>query len=72
MGVSDGSFKNKFGTACWIFLNESGSERIVGLSEVLGFSDEHDAHRSKLAALYVLTVAVKILKKIGGVEKDGI
>ena len=35
VGVSDGSFQHKFGTACWIIENEEGTERIVGLIDVL-------------------------------------
>ena len=31
VGVSDGSFKLKFGTACWIIEDGVGTERIIGL-----------------------------------------
>ena len=50
--VSDGSFQMKFGIACWIIDKKCGSERIVGLIDVPGCSDEHDAYRSELAGLY--------------------
>ena len=72
IGVSDGSFKDNFGTACWILENASGTERIVGLVEVPGFSDEHDAYRSELAGLYGLILAVKLIVTIGSISSGSI
>ena len=45
-------------------------ERTVGLVEVHGYDDEHDAYRSELSGLFGLVVAVNILQKIGDVN-DG-
>ena len=41
--VSDISFKDDFSTACWILDNAEATERIIGLVDVPGYSDEHDA-----------------------------
>ena len=68
IGVSDGSFKDKLGTACWILEDASGSERIVGLVEVPGHDDEHDAYRSELAGLFGLVIAVNTLLEIGKIS----
>ena len=58
VGVSDGSFKEIFGTACWILENSTGTERIVGLIGVSGHDDEHGAYRNELAGLYGIAMAV--------------
>ena len=72
IGVSDGSFKSRFGTACYIIENETGDERIVGLIDVPGFSDEHDAYRSELAGLLGLVMVTDILTKLGDVDEGGL
>ena len=72
VGVSDGSFQHKFGTACFIIENKEGTERIVGLIDVPGFSDEHDAYRSELAGLYGLVRATMMLQDIGKLKGGGI
>ena len=61
VGVSDGSFKDEYGTACWIMEDAQGLERIVGLCEVPGFCDEQDAYRSELTGIYALILVVKLL-----------
>ena len=71
VGVSDGSFQHKFGTACFIIENKEGTERIVGLIDVPGFSDEHDAYRSELAGLYGLVRVTTMLQEIGQVKGGG-
>ena len=68
VGVSDGSYKDNFGTACWILENNTGTERIVGLIDVPGHDDEHDAYRSEIAGLYGIVMAVNMLMKIGNIS----
>ena len=68
VGVSNGHFKLKFGTACWIIEDGAGTERIIGLIDVPGTSDEHDAYRSEMAGLYGIGKAVNILEAIGKIE----
>ena len=72
VGVSDGSFKNKRGTDCWMIETRDGSERIVGLTEVPGQNDEHDAYRSELVCLFSLVVVVKTLTSLGEIRNAGI
>ena len=68
--VSDGSFKVKLSTVCWIMDDKDGIERIVGLVEVHGYDDKHGAYRSELAGLFGQMVVVNILQKVGDVN-DG-
>ena len=72
LGVSDGSFQHKFGTACWIIENALGTERIIGLIDVPASSDDHDAYRSELAGLYGILRISTLLEKIGNIEKGSI
>ena len=68
VGFSDGSFKQKFRTACWILENPTGTELIVGIIDVPGHDDEHNAYRSELAGLYGIVTAFEILVKIGNIS----
>ena len=43
VAVSDESFKDKFGMACWILENGLETEKIVGLIDVPGYNNEHNA-----------------------------
>ena len=36
VAVSDRSFKEEFGTACWIIENGIGTEKIIGLIDIPG------------------------------------
>ena len=72
VGVSGGSFQHNIGTACWIIENGAGTERIIGLIDVPGNIDEHDAYRSELAGLYGIGKAVSLLEDIGHIESGKI
>jgi len=52
IAVSDGSFKDKFGTAACIFQDESGAGRFVVLNVAPGGPDDQGAYRSELSGLY--------------------
>lgn len=67
--VSDGSFQNSFGTACWILENGTETERIIGLIDVPGTRDEHNAYRSELAGLYGIGKTISMLEVIGNIER---
>ena len=72
VAVSDGSFKEEFGTACWIIENELGTERIIGLIDIPGSKKDHDAYRSELGGLYGIVTAVDILVEISKLKEGGI
>ena len=53
MGVSDGSFKDQFGTACWILKpKEQAGGSIWCPCVVPGGGESQSAYRSELAGLY--------------------
>ena len=66
--VTDDSFKDKFGTMCWILENATGTERIVGLIDVPGHDDEHDAYGSEISGLYGIVMAVDMQVNIGDIS----
>ena len=66
VGVSDGSFKDGIGTACFIIENLQGTERIIGVIDVPGHEDEQDAYRSELAGLFGILTVLKQLEKYCG------
>lgn len=47
------------------FGKDTRTERIVGLVDVPGHDDEHDAYRSEITGLYGIVMAVKLLVTIG-------
>ena len=66
--VSDGYFKDDFGTSYWIIENGKGTDMIVGIIDVPGYEDEYDAYRSEITGLYGIVAAVGMLEKIGNIE----
>ena len=69
MGVSDGSFKDQFGTACWSLMikgEETGG--IICPCVVPGGSESQSAYRSELAGLYGMATMVRALCKFYQIE----
>lgn len=62
VGVSDGLYKYKSRTTCWIVENSTGTKMIVELIDVSGFSNKYAAYRSELASLYGIVKAVVMLE----------
>ena len=61
MGVSDGSFKDQFGTAFWILQGETADDEMKGPCTVPGSSDVQSAYRSELAGLYGMITMVNAI-----------
>lgn len=61
--VSDGSFKDKFGTVCWILENLKGTDMIVDSIYVPSYSDEHNTYKGKLVVLYRIVITIVNLKE---------
>ena len=72
VGVSDGSFKDEFGTASWVIENASGSQRIMGNVIVPGFHSDQSAYRSEIAGIYGLVMVTEAIKRLWGLEKGEI
>lgn len=64
VGVSDGYFKDGFGTVSWILENTSGSQRIMGNVLIPGFQSNQSVYRSEIGGIYGLVMVVKLIKSI--------
>lgn len=54
IAVSDGSFKDTFGTAAWTIGTEQDGQLIAGRAVCPGGSEHQSSYRSELAGLYVI------------------
>ena len=73
IGVSDGSFKDRFGTACWTL--KADDEETVGICcpcVVPGDADSHSAYRSELAGLYGMATMVWTLCKFFQIKEGAV
>jgi hypothetical protein len=61
VGVSDGSFKDSFGTACWIIQGDSDLGEIKCPCLVPGNGQVQSAYRSELAGLYGMITMINTL-----------
>ena len=61
IGVSDGSFEDEFGTACWIIQGEDVVSPIKCPLVVPGHSSTHSAYRSDLAGIYDMVMMIESL-----------
>jgi hypothetical protein len=61
IGISDGSFKDGFGTASWVLEGLSPRHRIRGDNIVPGDTADQGSYRSELSGLYGITMGVYAL-----------
>jgi hypothetical protein len=64
--VSDGSFKDKFGTSAFTVVDDDETS-ILGLNVVPGHPDDQSAYRSKLAGLFGIVMLDNLLSKWAGI-----
>jgi hypothetical protein len=69
--ISDGSFKDKFGTSAFTIL-DSGDSSILGLNIVPVHPDNQSAYRSELAGLFAIVRIVNLLCSWANVVHGGI
>ena len=72
VAVSDGSYKDKAGTACWIIENASGTQRIMGLVNVPGYGSDHSAYRSEIAGIYGIVLVIEMIQQVWGLQTGGV
>ena len=72
IGVSDGSFKDQFGTASWVIENARGTQRITGNGLIPGHHTDHSAYRSEIGELYGLVLMTELMKEVWGISGGGI
>ena len=58
IAVSDGSFKDSFGTAAWTIRGDSDDQFLTGVNVVPGVATDQSAFRSELAGLYGIIMAI--------------
>ena len=61
LGMSDGSFKDGFGTAAWILTDGTTAHRAHGEFIVPGLPSNQSSYRSELAGIYALVLAISTL-----------
>jgi hypothetical protein len=61
IGVSDGSFKDGFGTAAWVLEGSDSTGRIRGNATVPGADADQCSYRSEIAGLYAM---VRMVQKV--------
>ena len=66
--VSDGSFKQEFGTACWTIQGNSEAGRIYGPCVTPGNKKDQSAYRSELSGLYGIAIMVEAICKFHQIE----
>ncbi len=59
IAVSDGSFKDTYGTAAWVLEGDSSDGRIVGHVIAPGNDVDHSAYRSELSGILAVMITVK-------------
>ena len=72
IGVSDGSFKDEFGTACWIIQGEDVVSQIKCPLVVPGHSSTLSAYRSELAGIYSMVTMIETLCKFHGISEGSV
>ena len=63
VGISDWSFKDEYGTACWVIEGETPQGRIFGPCITLGNAKDQSACRSELAGLYGIVTMLEAICK---------
>ena len=61
IAISDGSFKDEFGTASWIVQGEDEFGSLEGSLVTPGNPEDQSAYRSELAGLYGIAAIVNLL-----------
>jgi hypothetical protein len=69
IGVSDGSYKDEFGTAAWIIQGKDEIGSISGVCVVPGNSTDQSAYRSELAGLYAIITMIEAVCIFHKIEK---
>jgi hypothetical protein len=69
--VSDGSFKDKFGTSAFTIVASSTCS-ILGMNVVPGHPDDQRAYRSELAGLFAIVLLVNLLCSWAGILSGAI
>jgi len=64
MAISDGSYKDAFGTAAWTIGDPDTVSLISGRAICPGEATDHDSYRSELACIYSIMAETNFLNTI--------
>ncbi len=59
IAISDGSYKDTYGTAAWVFKGAAATGRVVGSVVVPGSAQDQSSYRSELAGIYSILVLLR-------------
>ncbi len=72
IAVSDGSFKDHYGTAVWVIEGGDQRGRILGRVIVPGGAEDQSAYRSELAGIYSIFIIVQHICKVYDIRSGSI
>ena len=72
IAVSDGSFKDSFGTSAWTLRGQTNEQFLTGVNVVPGTDDDQSAFRSELAGIYGIITATNALCAFHNITGGGI
>jgi hypothetical protein len=72
IAVSDGSYKDKFGTAAWALEGKTALHRITGHCVIPGDPNDQSPYRSELGGLYAMAVMAAAVCKLHQVSSGAI
>jgi len=70
--VTDGSFKDTFGTAAWILECSETSQRMTGQVVAPGSDQDHSSYRSELSGVYAVLLVVSKLCSYFNVDEGSV
>jgi hypothetical protein len=72
IAVSDGSYKDKFGTVAYVLEGATAVNQIMGVLAVPGVPEDQSLYHSELAGLYGIAMMVQVICKYFGITSGGI
>lgn len=72
IAVSDGSFKDEYGTAAWVLEGRTSEGRIEGVGIIPGEPKIQGAYRSELGGLYGIATIIHILCQVHSIEQGAV
>ena len=72
VAVSDGSFKDKFGTAAWVIEGRRSDGWVEGQCIIPGGPEDQSAYRSELGGLYAIAAMVQVICELHNIQEGSI
>jgi hypothetical protein len=72
IALSDGSFKDGFGTSALVIEAEDSDDNIIAVDVVPGNTDDQGSYRSELAGIFGQVIMVDTICKVHGITQGAI